>query len=274
LVVVQPANVPSRSDRIAQTNALLDQLSAHPADHDLQEIQDRLVRLNMVVAREIARRYQGRGIDADDLEQVAYVGLVKAVRNYDPEKATDFLSFAVPTVRGELRRWFRDGGWTVRPPRSVQELQAKVTATQDELVHRLGRPARPDEIAEVLGVELDAVESAMSANGCFSPTSLDAPSEHDPDGNGLGARLGGEDPGFARAEARVALRPLMRTLSERERTMIEMRFYRGATQAEIGEEIGVTQMQVSRLLSSLMTRLRSELTGELAGTRESQLTAA
>ena len=216
----------------------------------------------MVVAREVARRYHGRGLSADDLEQVAYVGLCKAVRNYDARKATDFHSYVVPTIRGELRRWFRDAGWVVRPPRSVQELQAKVTAAQDELVHRFGRPATPDELAAALDVELAAIHDALAANGCFTPTSLDASFDAGSDEAGhLAARLGEADPGFARAEARVTLTPLMKELTRRERRMLEMRFVHGATQAEIGAEIGVTQMQVSRLLSSLLNRLRGQLTG-------------
>ena len=253
----------SRSTRVAKTARLLSQLSR--GDGDKAVIEDELIRLNMVVAREVARRYRGRGLSADDLEQVAYVGLCKAVRNYDPQKATDFHSYAVPTIRGELRRWFRDAGWVVRPPRSVQELQVKVTTTQEALVHSLGRPARPDEIASALAVEIAAVQDALSANGCFSPTSLDGALEQGSGAAGkLADRLGEADPGYARAEARVTLRPLMAGLTRRERRMLEMRFVQGATQAEIGAEIGVTQMQVSRLLSALLTRLRAQLTGPSA----------
>jgi RNA polymerase sigma-B factor len=213
------------------------------------------------VAREVARRYHGRGLAAEDLEQVAYVGLCKAVRNYDPEKATDFLSFAVPTIRGELRRWFRDAGWMVRPPRSIQELQSKVTRTHDELVHEVGRLPRPEEIADALDVEPDIVREALAANGCFTPHSLDLPVESSAElGRPLWDRLGAPDLGYARAEARVVLNPLMADLTDRERRMLEMRFVRGATQAEIGAEIGVTQMQVSRLLSALFDKLRRQLT--------------
>lgn len=249
----------SRTSRVEETARLLSELSRDEAD--VTAIQDELIRLNMVVAREVARRYRGRGLSADDLEQVAYVGLCKAVRNYDPDKATDFHSYAVPTIRGELRRWFRDAGWVVRPPRSVQELQAKVTAIQDELVHTLGRPAKPAEIAAALQVELGAVQEALAANGCFTPTSLDATLEAGSDeGAQLADQLGEADPGYARADARVTLKPLMAELTRRERRMLEMRYVQGATQAEIGAEIGVTQMQVSRLLSGLLARLRDQLT--------------
>ena len=244
----------SRTRRVAETTRLLSQCDS---SEDARAIEEQVIGLNMVVARDVARRYHGRGLAADDLDQVAYLGLCKAVRHYDATKATDFHSYAVPTIRGELRRWFRDAGWAVRPPRSVQELQSKVTAAQDDLTHALGRPATPDEIADALAVETAAVHDALAANGCFTPTSLDAPYEGGAD---IGARLGGTDPAFARAEARMALAPLLAGLSRRERHMLELRFVQGATQAEIGAEIGVTQMQVSRLLSALLSRLREQMT--------------
>lgn len=250
----------SRTLRMDRTAQLLSQLAS--GDAHAATIQDELIRINMVVAREVAARYRGRGLSADDLEQVAYVALCKAVRSYDARRATDFLSYAVPTIRGELRRWFRDAGWVVRPPRSVQELQARVTAAQDELVHSLGRPATAAEIAAALEVEPADVREALAANGCFTPSSLDRSFENGADETRpLADRLGEADPGYARVEVRVALKPLISGLTRRERRMLELRFFHGATQAEIGAEIGVTQMQVSRLLSSLLARLRDQLTG-------------
>jgi RNA polymerase sigma-B factor len=225
-----------------------------------RRLEDEVVRLNMGVARDVARRYHARGIPVEDLEQVAYVGLVKAVKGYQPGKAEDFLSYAVPTVRGELRRHFRDLGWTVRPPRSIQELQSKVTEAEGDLYQELGRCPRPSEIAARLDVSRDLVIEALSANGCFAPTSLDSGPGSGPEVVGIGERLGADDPSFDAAEARVALAPLMSDLTERERLMLEMRFFRGCTQAEIGAAIGITQMQVSRLLSALLARLRDRLT--------------
>jgi RNA polymerase sigma-B factor len=216
----------------------------------------------MVVAGEIARRYHGRGIPAEDLGQVANLGLVKAVQGFDPAQGNDFLSFAVPTIRGEIRRYFRDFGWTVRPPRSVQEVQARLSGAEAELVQQLGRSPRPSELAEHLGVDLELVLDSMSANGCFTPVSLDAPVG--PGETNPAERLGGLDVEFTRAEARVALGPLLENLTPRERRILEMRFYGGYTQAEIGADIGVTQMQVSRLLTRLLTRLRRRLESEAA----------
>ncbi|MBB6628982.1 sigma-70 family RNA polymerase sigma factor [Nocardioides sp. KIGAM211] len=252
-----PEPGPARSHRRTETARLLLEAAGTTDDHERTRLEEEAIRLNMGVAVEIARRYHGRGIAGDDLDQVAYLGLVKAVRGFDPTHGSDFLSFAVPTMRGEIRRYFRDFGWTVRPPRSVQELQAKITAAESEMYQSLGRSPRPSELAEHLGVDLDLVVDSLAANGCFSPVSLDAPvgeGERSPS-----ERLGGWDAAFGSAEARVALQPLLATLTERERKILEMRFVGGCTQAEIGAEVGVTQMQVSRLLARILTRLRRRL---------------
>jgi RNA polymerase sigma-B factor len=225
-----------------------------------RELEDRIVEVNMQVAVDVARRYRSRGVAIEDLEQVAYLGLVKAARGFDEDRATDFLSYAVPTIRGEVRRYFRDHGWVVRPPRPVQQAQSRITAVESDLCQTLGRAPRPSEIADQLGLDLDLVVEALAANGCFAPSSLDT-SAADSE-SGIGDRLGDEDASFASAEARVALKPLLAHLDRRERVMLEMRFFKGATQAEIGEVLGITQMQVSRLLSALLARLRDEF-GEL-----------
>jgi RNA polymerase sigma-B factor len=231
---------------------------AHDAtEEDRAGYQARVVELNMQIAVDVARRYRSRGVASEDLEQVAYLGLVKAVRGFDAERATDFLSYAVPTIRGEVRRYFRDHGWAVRPPRTVQQAQARITSVESDLCQELGRAPRPSEIAERLDLDLDLVVEALAANGCFAPTSLDT-SAADAEA-GIGEKLGDDDPGFDSAEARVALEPLLQHLDRRERIMLEMRFFKGATQSEIGEVLGITQMQVSRLLSALLARLRDEL---------------
>jgi RNA polymerase sigma-B factor len=245
----------SRSEATARLIA--DRATAGPARRSA--IEDEIVRLNMPLARDLSRRFRGRGIADDDLEQVAYVGLVKAVRGFKHDQGSEFISFAVPTIRGEIRRHFRDLGWTVRPPRSIQETQQKIAGCEGELYQQLGRAPRPSEIAEHLGLELEQVIDALGANGCFAPASLDTPSMADGEET-VGARLGGIDPEFDLAEARATLAPLLAKLSRREQLIVEMRFFRGCTQAEIGEEIGVSQMHVSRLLARLVARLRAELT--------------
>ena len=215
--------------------------------------ENEVVALNLPVARDIARGYRNRGIADDDLDQVASLGLVKAVRAFDPTLGDDFLSFAVPTLRGELRRHFRDAGWTVRPPRSVQETQAAAVSAEAELSQRLGRQPGVEEIAAHLGLTVTLVRDALTADGCYAPLSLDAPRpamEESPV-----ARMGDEDS----TEARLALLPLLVGLGERERTIVGMRFFDHRTQSEIGEAVGVSQEQVSRLLAGILTRLRTEL---------------
>jgi RNA polymerase sigma-B factor len=239
------------------TERLLSLAAAATDDEERRRLEDQVVEVNLQIALDVARRYRSRGVATEDLEQVACLGLVKAARGFDPERATDFLSYAVPTIRGEVRRYFRDHGWTVRPPRSVQQAQSRITAVESDLCQELGRAPRPSEIAERLGLDLDLVVEALAANGCFSPTSLDAvPVESE---GAIGDRLGDDDASFDSAEARVALKPILAHLDRRERIMLEMRFFKGATQSEIGEVLGITQMQVSRLLSALLARLRDEL---------------
>ncbi|WP_246081604.1 sigma-70 family RNA polymerase sigma factor [Nocardioides litoris] len=248
----------SDARRRVETAVLLARASTATGDQRAR-LEDEVIRLNMQVASEVARRYHGRGIPSEDIDQVAYLGLVKAVRGFDPAVGDDFLSYAVPTLRGEIRRYFRDSGWAVRPPRSVQEVQARVVQAEAVLTQRLGRAPRPAEIAAHLDAPLSLVVDALSATGCFSPVSLDAPR---PDGEAAESpidRMGDHDPAFASAEARVALAPLMASLSARDRRIIELRFFENRTQAQIGAEVGVSQEQVSRLLTGILRRLRASL---------------
>jgi len=256
------STAPGPAGRREMTARLLDEAAGSDSPQERAALWDEVVEINLGVAADIARRYHGRGVPDEDLDQVANLGLVKAVHGFEPSRGNDFLSFAVPTIRGEIRRYFRDSGWTIRPPRSVQELQSRITTAEGELFQTLGRSPRPSEIADHLGVELERVLDSLTANGCFTPTSLDAPlSEGDP---GHTERLGDLDPGFASAEARVALKNVLTGITPRERRILEMRFFSDCTQAEIGAEVGVTQMQVSRLLSRLLARLRERLEDEQA----------
>lgn len=241
-----------RTDHIVADLRLVE--SQTPDSHDLI---DQLISTNAGVARSMAARYRNRGIDLDDLEQVALLGLTKAAQRFDPAAGHDFLSYAVPTIRGELRRHFRDAGWMVRPPRRVQDLQSRISRAHEELEPQLGRSPRPSELAAHLDVTVDDVVEALAADGCFTPTSLDGPVG---DGSSsLGDLLGFEDRSVVAAEARIVLEPLVATLPARDQQILRMRFVDEATQQEIAETVGLTQAQVSRVLTRILAALRSDL---------------
>ncbi|MGE5719711.1 MAG: SigB/SigF/SigG family RNA polymerase sigma factor [Nocardioidaceae bacterium] len=258
-MVPAPSGAATEADRSQITARLLAQIAETTDEVEQKRLRDEIVVLNMGVARAIASRYRDRGISRDDLLQAAYVGLVKAVQGFDPSYERDFLSYAVPTVTGEVKRYFRDFGWTVRPPRRIQELQAQISRASNELSQTLHRSPKPREVAEFLNIDVDSVIEALAADGCFTPASLDVPVGEDGSGS-LGELLGGEDADLGRAEARILLGPAVRKLKERDRRIIELRFFYGWTQEQIAQDIGVTQMQVSRLLSRILSDLRAELT--------------
>lgn len=253
-----PDELVSDADRSAITARLLTAVAETDDELEKQRLREEVVVLNMGVARAIASRYRDRGISRDDLVQAAYVGLVKAVQGFDPAFERDFLSYAVPTVTGEVKRYFRDFGWTVRPPRRVQELQAQISRASSELSQSLRRSPKPSEVADALGVDVDSVIEALAADGCFTPASLDVPVGED-GSSSLGELLGADDAGLGRAEARILLAPAVRRLPDRDRRILELRFFHGCTQEQIAVDIGVTQMQVSRLLARILTHLRVEL---------------
>lgn len=253
----------TRADRRDRTRELLERLSRERDATCRRQLRERVTALNMGVADSIAHRYRDRGADEEDLEQVAYEGLSKAIARFDPAMGKDFLTYAVPTISGELKKYFRDCCWSVRPPRRIQELQHAISACEGPLSQRLNRAPWPQEIADELSVDAADVVEALSADGCFNPTSLDAPAgEHggaESDPSSLGDLLGETDDDFSRAETHVLLKPLVRQLPERDRDMVALRFYHDWTQEQIAGEFGITQMQVSRLLTRIMRQLRDQV---------------
>lgn len=243
-----------RSMRRELTQKLFVDLAHTLDENEQRKIRQKLVEINMPVAASIARRYGSRGVSAEDLQQVAYVGLINAVSRFDGARGKDFLTFAVPTISGELKRHFRDACWTVRPPRRIQELQAQIPAVRDRLAQRLGRPPKLADIAEALDVSEKIVAEALAANGCFTPTSLDAPDQ-------TGARspidqiIDDQLKGLARTEDHVFLTQLLHDVTARERAILRYRYVDGLTQHQIADQLGVTQMQVSRLLKRLLRDL-------------------
>lgn len=245
------------ADRNELTNRLL-KAAASASEPERRRLIDEAVLLNLGLAESIGKRYSGRGIERDDLVQVAYLGLVNAARRFDPDMGKDFASFAVPTITGEVKRHFRDHGWAVRPPRRVQELHSALAAASSEVAQRLGTSPTAADLAEHLEVDLDEVLEASASHECFTVASIDYRGT-DGEDTPLADALGDDETGFDRAEAVVALGPACRGLRERDRRIVYLRFFRGWTQQEIARELGVTQMQVSRLLARILTQLRRDL---------------
>ncbi|WP_110205373.1 sigma-70 family RNA polymerase sigma factor [Nocardioides daejeonensis] len=253
-----------RQERRRLTATLLKEAAATDDPDTRKELLDRVVLANLGVARSIAARYRSRGIPTEDLEQVASAALVRASQHFDAGRERDFLSYAVPSIRGELRRYFRDHGWTVRPPRRVQEIQSRVVEVREQLRAADGRNPTDERIAEELEVPAEEVTEALRAEGCFTPASLDMPVGAEGSAS-LAEMLAAddEDRDTAAAEARVLLRPVVRQLRPRDQRLLRMRFVEERTQQEIADEFGVTQTQVSRLLSRVLRELRESI-GELA----------
>ncbi|MFG1910922.1 sigma-70 family RNA polymerase sigma factor [Kribbella sp. NPDC048928] len=239
------------------THELLLEADAVP-DPRHQACLDQVVLLNAPVARSIASRYRSKGVDSDDLEQVAYLGLVKAANGYRLDASTAFLSYAVPTIRGELKRYFRDCAWTIRPPRRVQEMQGSIAAAEPELMQRLGHVPSDQETAAALGTDPSEVAEATSVRGCFNTLSLDAPGTTD-GGTSLMETVANAEDGYDLVENVHTLTPAVANLGDRDRRILQLRFGSGFTQEEIGHELGVSQMQVSRLLRGILESLRTDL---------------
>lgn len=252
-----------REERARRTSAIVEELREGVTESRRQELVDELIEVNVAAARSMAARYRNRGIDTDDLEQVALIGLVKAARRFDASAGHDFMSYAVPTVRGELRRHFRDSGWMIRVPRRVQQMQARIRAVQHELEAQLGGSPRPSQIAAHLGVDLDEVVEALAADGCFRPASLDSKGEEQERGT-IADVLGHEDRELASLEARLVLDAALGRLTEREQQILRWRFEDERTQQEIADLVGLTQAQVSRTLTRILGRLRSDLSEPLS----------
>ncbi len=248
----------TRETRGAISTRLLTQAATEDDPVERKRLQDEVVVMHMGLARAVAARYRGRGIAEEDLEQAAAMALLKAARNFDPTQGVEFLSYAVVSMKGEVRRQFRDFGWMVRPPRPIQKLQSDVARAEAELTQALGRSPRVEEVAAHLGVDEDAVVEALSADGCFTPASLDAPVAAGSSAV-LGDLIADDGRALSEAEARVMLAPAVRVLSDRERQILYLRFFKQQSQSAIAAEVGVTQMQVSRILARVLDRLRGRL---------------
>ncbi len=220
--------------------------------------RDELVTMHLPLAGFLARRFRDRGENIDDLTQVATIGLIKAVDRFDPNRGVEFSTFATPTIVGEIKRHFRDKGWAIRVPRRLQELRIAIGRATAELSQTTGRSPTVAELATYLGVSQDQVLEGLESAQAYATLSLDAAStDGSEEGASLADTLGDHDPGLGEVEVRETLHPLMATLPAREQRIIHMRFYENMTQAQIAEQIGVSQMHVSRLLAKSLAKLRS-----------------
>ncbi|WP_285030958.1 MULTISPECIES: SigB/SigF/SigG family RNA polymerase sigma factor [Mycolicibacterium] len=220
--------------------------------------RDAIIERCLPLADHIARRFEGKGEARDDLLQVARIGLINAVKRFDVEMGSDFASFAVPTIMGELRRHFRDNSWSVKVPRRMKELHLQIGTASAEMSQRLGRAPTASELAVELGIDRDEVLDGLMAGSSYKTTSIDgaAGSEERPS---LAETLGDVDPGLEKVEYREALRPLLDELPERERTVLVLRFFESMTQSQIAAKVGISQMHVSRLLAKTLAQLREKL---------------
>jgi RNA polymerase sigma-B factor len=263
------SNGPVRRTGYEHLAPLFAEHAALPEGHPHRaRLRAELIAGYLPVARNIAHRYGYRGEHPEDLEQVASVGLILAVDRFDPGRGIDFLSFAVPTITGEVLRFFRDRATTIRLPRRLRTLQGQIHDAAADLAQRHGRAARPSEIARHLNVDIETVLEALAAQGAGYTVSLDEPTWDDDGGSRsvdrtrLAAAIGQVEPEFDLVENRESLAPLLAELPERERRILLLRFFGGQTQTEIAVQVGLSQMHVSRLLSRTLTRLRRQLTTE------------
>lgn len=264
LTTTQPADRRVHDDR---TNDLL-RAATRASGQERRRLLDEVVLANLGIADAITRRYQGRGVDTDELRQVACLGLVAAARRFDPDRGHDFVSFAVPTILGEVKRHFRDHAWAVRPPRRVQELRSAIAAASDQLSQEFGWAPSDADLADHLGVDPAEIREAEQSGDYYTATSIDqpAPNAHS-DGLTIADTLGAPDTGYDNAEAIVALTAACRSLPHRDAHIVYRRFFCGWTQSEIGAELGITQMQVSRLLTRILRNLRQSIGDDSAAGR-------
>jgi RNA polymerase sigma-B factor len=234
-------------------------------DPEQQErIKDELIRRYQGLVRWLARHYDNPAVDFEDLMQVGYLGLVQAIKRFDPDRGFDFISFARPTVQGELRRYFRDKRRWIRLPRKVQEVKLVVHRATESLTHELGRGPTVAELAARLAVDEELVLEALTADDVYSPQSLDALiADDEPDARSVGETIGSVDARMDVVVDRIAVRPLLESLSQRERRILYMRFFQDMTQAQIGAELGLSQMHISRLLTQILNGLRTRAAAEI-----------
>ncbi|OKI69569.1 RNA polymerase subunit sigma [Streptomyces sp. MJM1172] len=253
-----PVAVPDPRDR-SGARALFFELRELPEGSvERAELRNRLVRMHLPLVEHLARRFRNRGEPLDDLTQVATIGLIKSVDRFDPDRGVEFSTYATPTVVGEIKRHFRDKGWAVRVPRRLQELRLSLTTATAELSQQHGRSPTVHELAERLGISEEEVLEGLESANAYSTLSLDVP-DTDDESPAVADTLGSEDEALEGVEYRESLKPLLEGLPPREKRILLLRFFGNMTQSQIAQEVGISQMHVSRLLARTLAQLREKL---------------
>lgn len=254
----------SNTDREQRTEQLFAELTTTDDPAKRAQLTDELVGLHLGLCDALAGRYLHRGADRDDLVQVARVALVLAIKRFQPAVGRTFVAYAAPTISGELKRYFRDHCWMVRPPRRIQEMRARASRERSDLEQHLGRKASVQELSVAVGVEPALLQECAAAESSYRPWSLEARLDGDTDGGTtLGANLADPAEQYERATDRLALQRALADLSRRDRSILLWRFEEGCTQEEIGRRLGISQMQVSRLIRRILGQARLALGDDL-----------
>lgn len=224
--------------------------------------RDDLVHLHLPLVEHCARRFRNRGEPFEDLVQVGTIGLIKSIDRFDSDRGVEFSTYATPTIIGEIKRYFRDKGWAIRVPRRLQELRMQIGAAGAELTQSLGRSPTPRELAEAIGCSVEEIIEGIESSNAYSTLSLDASDDSEDGAATMLDAIGIDDAGLAHVEIRESIKPLLDRLDQREKKILLLRFFKNMTQSQIAEEIGVSQMHVSRLLNRTLEQLRASLEEE------------
>lgn len=244
-------------DRVSSEFAIVHSTSSSPAE--IETAREALARLHQPLVGHLARRFSDRGEPHEDLVQVGMLGLVKAIDRFDPDRGLEFVTYAVPTILGEIKRYFRDHAWAMRVPRRVQEIRLSLSSAVEELTQELQRTPSIDEIAHRVGAGRDDILEAFEAANAYQTVPLDPAADPEETMPSLVDQLGVEDPGMIGVERRDVLRPLLQELPERERLILELRFIHQHTQSQIASEVGISQMHVSRILTRTLAGIRERI---------------
>ncbi len=220
--------------------------------------RDALVQLHLPLVEHCARRFRNRGEPFEDLVQVGTIGLIKSVDRFDTDRGVEFSTYATPTILGEIKRYFRDKGWAIRVPRRLQELRMQIAGATAQLTQALGRSPTPRELAEAVGCSVEEIVEGIESSNAYATLSLDASDDGEEGGaTTMLDALGVEDAGLENVEIRESIKPLLDALDPREKKILLLRFFKNMTQSQIADEIGVSQMHVSRLLNRTLAQLRA-----------------